>query len=49
VHRIAAGDDVAALARSMPIVAARAWFDVLNGLQPGDQLRVGDLVKVVSD
>jgi predicted Zn-dependent protease len=49
VHRIAPGDDVAGLAQSMPVVAARAWFDVLNGLEPGDQLRVGDLDKVVSD
>jgi predicted Zn-dependent protease len=49
VHRIARGENVEALARSMPIVAARAWFDVLNGLEPGDQLRVGDLVKVVTD
>ena len=49
VHKIARGEDVASLARSMPIPAARAWFDVLNGLEPGDQLRVGDLVKLVSD
>ena len=49
VHRIARGDDVAAMAQAMPVADARAWFEVLNGIGPGGQLRVGDLVKLVSD
>lgn len=49
IHRIARGDDVAAMARGMPVGdAAQARFDLLNGLGPGSSLRVGDLVKLVS-
>ena len=49
VHRIAPGDDVLALATTMPVGnAPRARFDLLNGLAPGASLRVGDLVKLVS-
>jgi predicted Zn-dependent protease len=49
IHRIAAGDDVAAMARGMPVGAAsRAKFDLLNGLTPGRSLRVGDAIKLVS-
>lgn len=47
VHRIAAGEDVAALVAAMPVPAPRATFEVLNGLQPGKVLRVGDEIKLV--
>ncbi len=48
IHRIAAGENVAALADGMPVGAgSRAWFDLINGLRPGQGLRVGDAVKVV--
>lgn len=47
-HRIAPGDDVAALAAAMPVGnAPRARFDLLNGLSRGGSLRVGDLIKLV--
>lgn len=50
IHRIAAGEDVAAMARTMPVPAAsRATFDLLNGLGPGRVLRVGDAIKLVSE
>ena len=50
IHRIAAGDDVKAMAGGMPIGAAsRAWFDLINGLRPGRSLRVGDAIKLVSE
>jgi predicted Zn-dependent protease len=50
IHRIAAGDDVAAMASEMPVGAgSRARFDLMNGLKPGSRLRVGDAVKLVSD
>ncbi len=50
IHRIEAGDDVAAMARTMPVGAAsRARFDLLNGLSPGRSLRVGDRVKLVGE
>jgi predicted Zn-dependent protease len=48
-HRIGRGDDVAAMAAAMPIPAARAQFEVLNGLRPGERLRVGDRIKLVAD
>lgn len=47
IHRVARGDDIAAMAAAMPVPAARAEFEVMNGLRPGDALRVGDLVKLV--
>ncbi len=47
IRRITRGENVAALARSMPIAASGAWFDVLNGLSSGDTLKVGDQIKVV--
>jgi predicted Zn-dependent protease len=48
LHRIARGDDVPALASSMPVGnAPRARFDLLNGLAPGESLRLGDVVKLV--
>ena len=48
LHRIAAGDDVRALAATMPVGnAPLARFDLLNGLGPGESLRVGDVVKLV--
>ena len=48
LHRIAPGDDVLALASAMPVGnAPRARFDLLNGLAPGESLRVGDVVKLV--
>ena len=50
IHRIARGEDVAALAASMPVgSAARARFDLMNGLGAGGSLRAGDLVKVVAE
>ena len=50
IHRIAAGDDVKAMAGGMPIGAAsRARFDLINGLRPGRSLRVGDAIKLVSE
>ena len=50
IHRIARGEDVAALAASMPVgTDARAQFDVMNGLAGGGALRAGDLVKVVAE
>ena len=50
IHRIARGEDVAALAASMPVGPhARARFDVMNGLAGGGTLRAGDLVKVVAE
>ncbi len=49
IHRIARGDDVAAMAAAMPVGAPRAQFNVLNGLRPGDGLRVGDWIKLVAD
>jgi predicted Zn-dependent protease len=50
IHRIAPGEDVAALASGMPVgTAARARFDLLNGLRPGMALRVGDAVKLVGE
>lgn len=48
VHRIVAGEDVAALAEAMPVKAPRRTFDLLNGLGPGTALRVGDEVKLVA-
>ena len=48
LHRIGPGDDVLALASSMPVGnAPRARFDLLNGLAPGESLRLGDVVKLV--
>jgi len=48
LHRIGPGDDVLALASGMPVGnAPRARFDLLNGLAPGESLRVGDVVKLV--
>ena len=48
LHRIAGNEDVAAMARAMPVGnAPRARFDLLNGLRPGESLRVGDWVKLV--
>lgn len=48
IHTIAPGDDVTALASAMPVgPGARAWFQVLNGLHPGDGLRVGEEIKLV--
>jgi predicted Zn-dependent protease len=50
IHRIARGEDVAALAAGMPVgPAARARFDVINGLIADGTLRAGDLVKVVAE
>jgi predicted Zn-dependent protease len=50
IHRVAQGEDVAALAEAMPVgAAARARFDLLNGLRPSDGLRVGDEVKLVGE
>lgn len=50
IHRIDAGDDVAAMAAAMPVGAgSRAKFDLMNGLRPGRSLRVGDAVKLVED
>ena len=50
IHRVARGEDVAALAASMPVgPAAREQFDVMNGLADGGALRAGDLVKVVAE
>lgn len=50
IHRIAAGEDVAALAAAMPVgAAARARFDLINGLGPRQGLRVGDEVKLVGE
>jgi predicted Zn-dependent protease len=49
VHRIAAGEDVAALAEAMPVEAPRETFELLNGLRPGRVLRVGDEVKLVGE
>ena len=49
IHRIARGEDVVAIAAGMPVNPSRPWFDVLNGLAPGASLRVGDLIKVVTD
>jgi predicted Zn-dependent protease len=48
LHRIGPRDDVLALASAMPVGnAPRARFDLLNGLGPGESLRVGDVVKLV--
>ena len=48
LHRIAGNEDVAAMARAMPVGnAPQARFDLLNGLRPGESLRVGDWVKLV--
>jgi predicted Zn-dependent protease len=50
IHRIEAGDDVAAMAGAMPVGAAsRAKFDLINGLRPGRSLRVGDAIKLVGE
>jgi predicted Zn-dependent protease len=50
IHRIAPGEDVARLAASMPVgPAARARFDVMNGLAAGGTLRAGELVKIVAE
>jgi predicted Zn-dependent protease len=49
IHRIARGEEVAALASAMPVgPQARARFDLMNGLADGGTLRAGDLVKVVA-
>ena len=48
IHRIERGENVAALARAMPIAAPGERFDVMNGLLPGTGLRVGDPVKLVT-
>ena len=48
LHRIAPGDDVRALAAAMPVGnAPLARFDLLNGLGPGESLRVGDVIRLV--
>ena len=50
IHRLARGEDVAALAAAMPVgPRARARFEVMNGLAGGGALRAGDLVKVVAE
>lgn len=50
IHRIARGEDVAALASAMPVGPdARTRFDVMNGLAAGASLRVGDRVKLVAE
>ncbi len=43
-----AGDTVASLARSLPYGRFNEdWFRVLNDLQPGQEFKVGDTVKIV--
>ncbi|HRO12811.1 MAG TPA: hypothetical protein PK452_14885, partial [Amaricoccus sp.] len=50
IHRVAPGENAATLAASMPPgPAARARFEVMNGLADGGRLRAGDLVKVVTE
>ncbi|HET9068621.1 MAG TPA: M48 family metalloprotease [Amaricoccus sp.] len=52
IHRVAPGENVAGLAASMPVApaaAARARFDVMNGLAAGGRLRAGALVKIVAE
>ena len=41
IHRIAAGDDVTAMAAACRRAASRAKFELINGLRPGRNLRVG--------
>lgn len=48
VHRVAAGEDVAALAAAMPVKSPRKIFELLNGFPPGKAVRVGDEVKLVA-
>ena len=50
IHRVARGEDVAGLAASMPVgPAAQARFDLMNGLDAGEGLRAGELVKIVAE
>ena len=49
IHRVARGENVAVLVRAMPIAAAEKRFDLMNGLLPGTDLRVGDPVKLVTE
>ena len=50
LRAVKAGDNVETFARTMTVdEAPHRWFRVLNGLGPDDRLRVGQLVKVVSE
>jgi predicted Zn-dependent protease len=50
LHRVRPGDTVDSLAATMAVSEFKDdWFRVLNGLQPGAQLRPGQLVKVVRE
>ena len=49
-YRVREGDSVASLARRLPYAEAREQrFRVLNGLAPGQALRVGQVVKLVTE
>ncbi len=47
IHRVAPGEDAAELAARMPMADARATFELLNGLAPGQDPAVGERVKLV--
>ncbi len=48
LHKVRAGDTVESLAARLPFESLKVeWFRVLNGLGPGEPLRVGEMVKLV--
>lgn len=49
VHRIAPGENIAALVEAMPVASPPETFALLNGLKPGQSLRVGDRVKLIGE
>lgn len=50
VHKVQPGDTVSGLAATLPMPGPKEeWFRVLNGLDAGDGIRAGQLVKLVSE
>jgi predicted Zn-dependent protease len=50
IHQVRPGDTVGRLAARLPMAGPKEeWLRVLNGMGPGDGLRAGQLVKLVSE
>ena len=50
IHQVQPGENVASLSARMAVGEFKEdWFRVLNGLRPGDQVRPGQVVKLVSE
>ena len=50
IHQVQPGENVASLSARMAVGEFKEdWFRVLNGLRPGDKVRPGQVVKLVSE